>query len=122
MVNLKGMSLRWRLTLLIAIVSTLTLAAAFGGFYVLENIKLDDDVRARATDNANSLATALSQEYEKQPDWVPTEDFLKTQLFQYDYIQTAQVMAPDNKSILRFWGRTGSDKGKISLRSVFQKL
>ena len=54
------MPLRWRLTLLITLVCTLTLGGAFGGYFGLEILKLQDDVSKNSKDFANQLSVTVT--------------------------------------------------------------
>ncbi len=120
--EMKGMSLRWRLTLLMAIVSSLTLAAALGGYYILANYRLADELEKRAQDNANQVANDLDSRFGQQPDWVPDETYLKNQVYNYSNILAAQVVGLDKKRLGTGWTRVGSGAGVISFRSVFEKF
>ncbi len=54
------MPLRWRLTLLITLVSTLTLGAAFGGYFGFEVLRLQDDVTKNSQEFTSQLAVTVS--------------------------------------------------------------
>ncbi len=60
MLNFSRMPLRWRLTLLITLICTLTLGAAFGGYFALEVLRLQDDVAKNSQEFASQLAVSVA--------------------------------------------------------------
>lgn len=61
------MPLRWRLTLLITLISTLTLGTAFTGYYVLEVRRLHEDVAKTSDGIANQLSVNVTHILESNP-------------------------------------------------------
>ncbi|HWA09317.1 MAG TPA: response regulator [Opitutaceae bacterium] len=118
MLTSSGMPLRWRLTLLITLVCTLTLGAAFAGYYVMEVRRLHDDVAKTSDDIANQVAVNVTGILEKNPAATEEELPLRIWLTSNETIITAVVYSPTNK-VLSKWVRPGSGGAIGSVRAAY---
>jgi signal transduction histidine kinase/DNA-binding response OmpR family regulator len=68
MLNFSRMPLRWRLTLLITLVCTFVLSAAFGVYLVLAVLRLHDDLTGESQEFANQVSVAAAGLLENEPE------------------------------------------------------
>ena len=125
MFDFSRMPLRWRLTLLITLISSFTLGIAFAGYYVMEVHQLHDDVIKTSDDIASQLAdnVALTWDTASQSaqDNNQLRDLLRerlrTSLVGNDTINAAVVYST-NYHIVANWVRPGYGVAVGSLRAA----
>ncbi len=110
------MPLRWRLTLLITLVSTLTLGAAFGGYFGFEVLRLQDDVTKNSQEFTSQLAVTVS-DFLASGSEPSTKDW-QNWITNHDTIVAVVVYSPTGK-VLSSYIRPGSGASIGSLRSAY---
>ena len=110
------MPLRWRLTLLITLVCTLTLGAAFGGYFALGVLRLQDDVAKNSQDFTDQLAVRVS-DYLASGSEPTTRDWLNW-VTNREAIVAVVVYSPTGR-ILTKYTRPGWEGSIGSLRATF---
>gem|GEM_PF-6790960 len=101
------MPLRWRLTLLITLICTLTLAAAFVGYLALEVSRLHEEVARNSQSTQRLLVESVTAVLERDP--TATDFPVLNTLKNDDTIVAAAVYSPDDRSILEKYVR-GTDE------------
>ena len=112
------MPLRWRLTLLITLISTLTLGTAFTGYYVLEVRRLHEDVAKTSDGIANQLSVNVTHILESNPEPSKENLPLRVWLTANETIIAAVVYSPTNR-VLASWIRPDSGASVGSLRAAY---
>jgi signal transduction histidine kinase/CheY-like chemotaxis protein len=107
MLKFKSMPLRWQLTLLITLISSLTLAAAFASYFFLEVLNLKEEIARNSFATERLLLPQINLTLKR--DRAAT-DFGLSNLTKSDSIVAAAVFTPDER-ILESYIRA-ADKGK----------
>jgi signal transduction histidine kinase/DNA-binding response OmpR family regulator len=117
----RGLPLHWRLTLLITLVSSLTLAVAIGGYYWIEIQKVHTAVENNAGKVASQRGAAVTEILERGDRL--TDDYFRTAFVDDENIQAAVVYEPSGKTRMSGgWIRAGSGASIGSLRSTYGNL
>jgi signal transduction histidine kinase/DNA-binding response OmpR family regulator len=116
MLNLSRMPLRWRLTLLITLVCTLTLGGAFGGYFALEILRLQDDVTKNSRDFANQLSVNVADFLANGSE--PSGEDWRAWITSNDTIVAVVVYSPTGK-VISSYIRPGSGAAIGSLRAAY---
>src|SRR5882762_6419113 len=118
MLNYSRMPLRWRLTLLITLVCTLTLGAAFGGYFLIGVFRLRDDVAQKSHEIAGLLSGRVTSILETNPEPSIKDLPLRVWLTDYDNIVAAVVYSPKNLVLASPYIRPDSGASIGSLRTA----
>jgi signal transduction histidine kinase/CheY-like chemotaxis protein len=101
MLKFRSMPLRWQLTLLITLISSLTLAAAFVSYFFLEVWNLRDEVDRNVESTQRLLVRQITLALKADPN---TQNFGLKELAKDDTILAAAVYTP-NETILEKYTR-----------------
>ena len=116
MLNLSRMPLRWRLTLLITLVCTLTLGGAFGAYFALEILRLQDDVTKNSRDFASQLSVTVADFLDNGAE--PSKEDWRIWITSNESIVAVAVYSPDGKKIVSSYIRPGSGAALGSLKAA----
>ena len=119
MLNFSRMPLRWRLTLLITLICTLTLGAAFGGYFALEVLRLQDDVAKNSQEFASQLAVSVSDTISSGAE-ITASDW-RQWLTSNDPIVAVVVYSPTGR-VISSYIRPGVGASIGSLRSAYMNV
>src|SRR3954468_20405979 len=106
MLKFKRLPLRWQLTLLITLISSVTLAAAFGSYFFLEVLNLREEVQSNYQRTRRLLRAQITLSIKNNPDLAqlgpneqaePNRFGLKDLLSKDDTVVGAGVYTPSER-------------------------